>query len=80
MTTSDLLIKNNLVLWQNLIFKISFWLLIEVIFNLIGIDELADYSEFLLMPKTVCSRMVLLISKNNISQENNFQSLDTQSI
>lgn len=38
--------------WQKLIMKICFWLLIEVIYNLIGIDELADYSEFVLMPKT----------------------------
>lgn len=38
--------------WQKLIMKICFWLLVEVIYNLIGIDELADYSEFVLMPKT----------------------------
>lgn len=37
--------------WQKLITKIFFWLLIEAVFGLIGIDELADYSEFLLMPK-----------------------------
>lgn len=37
--------------WQKLIYKILFWLLVEAIFNLIGIDDLADYSEFLLMPK-----------------------------
>ena len=38
--------------WQSLIVKICLWLLIEAVFNLIGIDDLADYSEFLLMPKT----------------------------
>jgi hypothetical protein len=37
--------------WQQLITKILFWLLVEAIFNWIGIDDLADYSEFLLMPK-----------------------------
>ena len=37
--------------WQKLIFQIMFWFLLEVVFNFIGIDELADYSEFLLMPK-----------------------------
>ena len=37
--------------WQKLITKIFLWLLVEAIFNLIGIDDLADYSEFLLMPK-----------------------------
>ena len=30
---------------------IFFWLLLEAMFNLIGIDDLADYSEFLLMLK-----------------------------
>ena len=37
--------------WQKLITKIFFWLLIEAVFNLIEIDDLADYSEFLLMPR-----------------------------
>ena len=37
--------------WQKLIIKIFFWLLVEAIFSQIGIDDLADYSEFLLMPK-----------------------------
>jgi hypothetical protein len=38
--------------WQKLILKICFWLLVEFVYNLIGIDDLADYSEFVLMPKT----------------------------
>ena len=38
--------------WRRLIYKILFWLLLEAVFNLIGIDTVADYSEFLLMPKT----------------------------
>lgn len=37
--------------WYKLITKIFFWLLIEVVLNLIDIDNLADYSEFLLMSK-----------------------------
>lgn len=37
--------------WQKLITKIFFWLLLETVLNLIGIDKLADYSEFLLMSK-----------------------------
>ena len=39
------------VQWHKLILKIFFWLLVEALFNFIGIDDLADYSEFLLMPK-----------------------------
>lgn len=38
--------------WQKLILKICFWLLVESVCNLIGIDDLADYSEFVWMPKT----------------------------
>lgn len=37
--------------WDKLILQISLWLVLEALFNLIGIDELADYSEFLMMPK-----------------------------
>ncbi len=47
--------------WQKLVVKIFFWLLVEVVFSLIGIDDLADYSEFLLMPKTTVSRQVKMI-------------------
>ncbi|MDJ0592028.1 MAG: hypothetical protein QNJ72_18905 [Pleurocapsa sp. MO_226.B13] len=37
--------------WQKLTLKIIFWLSTEIIFNFIGIDDLADYSEFLMMLK-----------------------------
>ena len=37
--------------WEKIIFKIVFWLAVEVVLNLIGIDDLADYSEFVLTPK-----------------------------
>lgn len=39
--------------WQQLVSKICFWLLVEIVFTFMGIDDLADYSEFLLMPKIV---------------------------
>lgn len=39
------------IIWQKLIVKIFFWLLIEAIFSIIGIDDLADYSEFIFTPK-----------------------------
>lgn len=41
------------VYWQKLVFKIFFWLLVESVFGAMGIDDLADYSEFLLMPKVI---------------------------
>lgn len=34
------------VRWRKLLVKTSFWLATEIILNLIGIDDLADYSEF----------------------------------
>ncbi len=34
------------VRWRKLLVKTSFWLATEILLNLIGIDDLADYSEF----------------------------------
>lgn len=33
--------------WQRIWLKAAFWLLTEIILNLLGLDNLADYSEFL---------------------------------
>lgn len=33
--------------WQRIWAKATFWLVTEIILNLLGIDNLADYSEFL---------------------------------
>jgi hypothetical protein len=49
--------------WPKLILQISLWLLLEALFNLIGIDELADYSEFLMMPKTSIKLDLLLANQ-----------------
>jgi hypothetical protein len=49
--------------WPKLILQISLWLLLETLFNLIGIDELADYSEFLMMPKTSIELDVFLANQ-----------------
>ena len=35
------------VRWQKLLVKTFFWLATEIILNLVGIDDLADYSEFI---------------------------------
>jgi hypothetical protein len=34
--------------WKNLFTRLSLWLAGEILLNLIGLDSLADYSEFLL--------------------------------
>jgi hypothetical protein len=33
--------------WKKVIVKVTAWLAAEIILNLIGLDSLADYSEFL---------------------------------
>lgn len=34
-------------IWRDLPIKIFFWLAIEIFLNFIGIDQLADYGEFI---------------------------------
>lgn len=41
------------VQWHKLINKLLFWLIVEIILNLVGLDNIADYSEFLLGEHTV---------------------------
>ncbi len=36
--------------WKKLIICLLIWLATEILFNLIGIDDLADYSEFVFEP------------------------------
>ena len=33
--------------WQKLFFKLMFWLVLEILLNIIGLDDIADYSEFI---------------------------------
>jgi hypothetical protein len=35
------------VRWQKLLVTVTFWLATEICFNFLGIDNLADYSEFI---------------------------------
>ena len=35
------------VQWQKLLLTATFWLATEICFNFLGIDEIADYSEFI---------------------------------
>ena len=35
------------VKWQTLITKVVVWILLESLLNLLGLDQLANYSEFL---------------------------------
>lgn len=47
---------------RKIVFKILCWLFLEVAFNLIGIDDLVDYSEFVSVPKAVVQINCLFIT------------------
>jgi hypothetical protein len=32
--------------WKNLLLKTAIWIFVEIILNFVGLDSLADYSEF----------------------------------
>ncbi len=38
--------------WRKLLIQTSVWITSEIFLNLIGLDNIADYSEFLLKQKT----------------------------
>jgi hypothetical protein len=38
------------VKWKTLIAKVTAWMVLELLLNLLGLDHLADYSEFLFHP------------------------------
>ncbi|MEB3229581.1 MAG: hypothetical protein VKJ64_01125 [Leptolyngbyaceae bacterium] len=49
------------VRWKQLIIQFSVWLMAEVVFTSIGIDDLADYSEYQLASKTVAIAPIVFI-------------------
>ena len=42
-------------LWLKIIAKLMFWLLAEIVLNSTGVDDLADYSEFVFDKKLFVS-------------------------
>ena len=38
---------------QKLLFKLIFWLLVEIVLNLMGLDDIADYGEFVFPSETI---------------------------
>ncbi len=34
------------ILWHKLLLKLTIWLVLEIVLNLMGLDDMADYSEF----------------------------------
>lgn len=39
--------------WKKIVVKITCWLIVEIILNLLGLDNLADYSEFVFEEKSL---------------------------
>ena len=37
--------------WKRLVLEITVWLVAEIVLNLLGLDNLADYSEFIFQSK-----------------------------
>jgi hypothetical protein len=57
------------VRWQKLLLAITFWSATEIWFNLLGIDNLADYSEFIFernRESGVCQKLVLTIPHSQL--------------
>lgn len=48
--------------WKKLFFTITIWLVAEVILTFLGIDNLADYGEFLLNRTVISSSIFLSIA------------------
>lgn len=41
--------------WQKVFFKITVWLITEILLNILGLDNLADYSEFVFEGKAMAN-------------------------
>ena len=53
----------NNIRWQKLLVKTTVWLVAEILLTLLGIDHLADYSEFVFE-----KNIIVLISTNYLSK------------
>jgi hypothetical protein len=58
------------VKWQKLLVKATIWLAAEITLNLLGIDDLADYTEFVERQKKILlfqlDLPVILINENDL--------------
>ncbi len=61
--------------------KVFYWIIAEVILNFIGLDDWADYSEFILNKRAVFSEVAIVEQKNNTHQPiNSISALTTTDI
>ncbi|NJP22346.1 MAG: hypothetical protein HC763_28755 [Hydrococcus sp. CRU_1_1] len=45
--------KTKQIQWKTLLLRTTFWLITEVVLNAVGLDNLADYSEFVFERNTI---------------------------
>lgn len=48
--------------WKTLFVQIAFWAATEIVFNWVGVNDLANYSEFILDRKLALTEMPINIS------------------
>ena len=51
------------VRWQKLLVKTTVWLVAEIWLNFLGIDNLADYSEFIFERNEIMQSILITISR-----------------
>ena len=68
------------VRWKKLLLTATFWLITEIYFNLIGIDDLADYSEFLFGRQEIVQPLLTSISSLSFSTLNDEQTAKSASV
>lgn len=60
--------------WKKILFKAMIWLTAEIFLNFIGLDDLADYSEFI-FEKTVRDPRISIINVASVRESNIFWNL-----
>lgn len=68
------------VRWKKLLFKTTFWIATEICFNLIGIDDLVDYSEFVFGQQEVVQPLLTSIYSLSLATLDDNQTAKSASV
>lgn len=61
------------VCWKKLCIRLGFWILAEIYLGFLGLDDLADYSEFLFEPRLIVrAEIVRIVRSPNVERLNHF--------
>jgi hypothetical protein len=47
--------------WKNLVIKLTIWLMTEIFLTFLGLDNLADYSEFMFTKEVAFDNQICII-------------------